>query len=293
MSDTLRRLSLFIFFCLFCSCSNRELISGLTQKESTETLLALSSQGIKAEREKVAQASGNGESFKINVSDGDFSRALEIVRQLGFPKETDPRTKVFLEKSGLIPDPPQTMAARLDLLRAAEIERYFGALPQIFEAKAIVNIERAKEQQLPQSLSLLLVTEPIGNASTADKESEYRAMLTQLVSEVAPERVSIAFKDRPAIPQDTLVKKESVTRFAFPFSFRVVALERERALSEILMFFSMFLILGAIVGFFGGLFTRESWRFSLYQKKRQQRKSGVLTAVPKGANRAITEKGDS
>lgn len=64
------------------ACGKQELHSGLTETEANEIVAALTTAGIES-----SKTPGDKDTFSVGVANGDFSRAVEVLRANGLPRE--------------------------------------------------------------------------------------------------------------------------------------------------------------------------------------------------------------
>jgi len=125
---------LLLFFALGCQ-ENKEIVSGLSSKESIEILVRLGEIGLSTKRVK---AGGANSSYRIEVASEDYSKAIKTLHELGLPRASKDDLGALTKPGGLVPNPAKLSSLRLDYALGLEIERLLGALPGVTEARVVV-----------------------------------------------------------------------------------------------------------------------------------------------------------
>jgi type III secretion protein J len=121
------------------SCSSN-ILHGVDERSANEATAALERAGIGAEKAPDEGSSAPGSTYTIRVASGDGTRALDLLRALGLPRE---RRRGFSETYGqpsLIPTPSEEHARYLDAT-AGEIERTLETVDGVVSARVHLVLE--------------------------------------------------------------------------------------------------------------------------------------------------------
>lgn len=237
-------------------CNQKELLNGLTSKQSIEVLDRLFRSGISAEREQVS--SGRRASYRILVPEGDFSNAVVTLKAHGLPRETAPELETFTQQRGFIPNSPEIAALRFDMALSKQVERMVLLLPGIIEVAALIRSKR--EGQEPSATLAVRYVAPSGKQPFSD--AELKGIAAQVLPGLSSESVKLS-STRVLLPSsDTEVTAPGVRRFA-PFRFRVPQEDAQVARVELLITFLLVAFCGMILGSVGGRLLAFGKRSSL------------------------------
>jgi type III secretion protein J len=120
-------------------CSTN-ILHGIDERAANEATAALERAGIGAEKLAEEASSGGGASYAIRVAHGDGTRAVDLLRALGLPRE---KRRGFAETYGqpsLIPTPSEERARYLDAT-AGEIERTLETVDGVVSARVHLVLE--------------------------------------------------------------------------------------------------------------------------------------------------------
>ena len=120
-------------------CSTN-ILHGIDERAANDATAALERAGIGAEKVADEGSSGGTASYTIRVAHGDGTRALDLLRALGLPRE---KRRGFAETYGqpsLIPTPSEERARYLDAT-AGEIERTLETVDGVVSARVHLVLE--------------------------------------------------------------------------------------------------------------------------------------------------------
>ncbi len=120
-------------------CSTN-ILHGIDERAANDATAALERAGIGAEKVADEGSSGSGASYTIRVAHGDGTRALDLLRALGLPRD---KRRGFTETYGqpsLIPTPSEERARYLDAT-AGEIERTLETVDGVVSARVHLVLE--------------------------------------------------------------------------------------------------------------------------------------------------------
>lgn len=122
-------------------CSTN-ILHGIDERAANDATAALERAGIGAEKVPDEGASSGGASYTIRVARGDGTRALDLLRALGLPRD---KRRGFAETYGqpsLIPTPSEERARYLDAT-AGEIERTLETVDGVVSARVHLVLEES------------------------------------------------------------------------------------------------------------------------------------------------------
>ncbi len=124
------------------ACSS-SVLHGIDERSANEATASLERAGIGAEKiPDEGSASGGGATYTIRVASGDGTRAVDLLRALGLPRD---RRRGFSETYGqpsLIPTPSEEHARYLDAT-AGEIERTLETVDGVVSARVHLVLEES------------------------------------------------------------------------------------------------------------------------------------------------------
>jgi type III secretion protein J len=160
---------------LFAAGCSANVLHSVDERSANEATAALEQVGIGAEKlPEDGSAAGTGASYTVRVARGDGTRAVDLLRALGLPRE---RRRGFSETYGqpsLIPTPSEERARYLDAL-AGEIERTLEAVDGVVNARVHLVLEEADplaadaKPRNPARAAVLLKARP-GRAPLTERE---------------------------------------------------------------------------------------------------------------------------
>ena len=267
-------------------CTERqELLSGTDGYQSIEILVALLRSGVDAHREKLT--SGTSERYRITVSEKDYPRALELLKESGLAEKTrdvDSEIDSLIQQKGFTPNSQDLANIRLDQALGLRLERLLVALPGVVQAKVLVRaylqqVVRAGDPPAKPAASIVLrYTSQTGNLPFA--ATEIRDLAVQSVPGLDPADVKVTTL-RVVLPgssslfaslQDESKSGPSFVPLHKLFLFRVPEEDRKIALLQIMFYLVAFCAAGLGAGVFWG-----AHRTRQQIKKRVRRSTGDVT----------------
>ncbi len=123
--------------CCLTGCGDATLRDSLTQEQANEIVAALVERGVHGVVER--ETGGRGK-YRVGVKRGNYSEAVSIVHELKLPSE--PRTSFaeLIAPRGLMPDPREVEALRLDRAIAAEVEEALQSDPSVASVRVVVRL---------------------------------------------------------------------------------------------------------------------------------------------------------
>lgn len=167
-------------------CNEIPVIQDLSQAQAHQVIAALADHGIESRAER---GKGSKASFSVELSSGEYARAIQILRDEGLPGEVRPSVNELLSSDGLLPPGRDVELMKLDRAVAGEIEELLSAHPAIATARAVVRSAAVQEQGIPPSVSIVLTTRE------AISEDQVRALVRQVAPGVSPESISIVLEN--------------------------------------------------------------------------------------------------
>jgi type III secretion protein J len=127
------------------ACSDKELYRNLTQRDANEMLALLKRDGIDVTREE--QANG---SYRLMVGDAHFVRAVEILSQSGYPRETFRSLAEVFPGEGIIVTPFEQRARMMFALNQ-ELSKTITAIDGVISARVQIAVPEVDLRGQPQS----------------------------------------------------------------------------------------------------------------------------------------------
>jgi type III secretion protein J len=173
-------------------CSTN-ILHGIDERAANEATAALERAGIGAEKLADEASSGGGASYTIRVAHGDGTRAVDLLRALGLPRE---KRRGFAETYGqpsLIPTPSEERARYLDAT-AGEIERTLETVDGVVSARVHLALEERDPLSLddkPRAGSRAAVLLKARSGSAPIAERDVQKLVAGSVAGLEPEAVGV------------------------------------------------------------------------------------------------------
>jgi type III secretion protein J len=142
-----------IVMLLLAGCSRQNLYANQSEQHANEMIAVLSENNIEAAKE-----AGEENSWTVTVSQGDFAKAVEILRARGLPREQFESTGTLFKPSGMS-DTPLAQRARLIYAQEQELNRMISQFDGVVSAQvklAMPEPDPLSQQAKPTSASVLV-----------------------------------------------------------------------------------------------------------------------------------------
>jgi type III secretion protein J len=125
------------------ACS-ANVLHGVDERAANEATASLERAGIGAEKvpDEGAAAAGAGATYTIRVASGDGTRAVDLLRALGLPRDRRRGFSETYSQPSLIPTPSEERARYLDAT-AGEIERTLESIDGVVSARVHLVLEES------------------------------------------------------------------------------------------------------------------------------------------------------
>ena len=139
-------LPLIILHSLLIGCNQREIATGLDQRQANEIVALLSEYGIVSNSSK---GTGRNSSYTVSARSGSYHQAITLLHKNKLPSPTEPSFDELVAQKGLIPNSREIEALRLDHALGKEIEDIIENHPEVRSAKVIVRLRYISEGSKP------------------------------------------------------------------------------------------------------------------------------------------------
>lgn len=183
-----RRLGWFALAPLFllAACSSQELYRGLGESEANEMVAALGSAGIDA-----SKAQGEDEQWSVAVDQGDFARAVDVLRANGLPREKfDSLGTVFKKES--FGGSATSEHMRLIYGLSQELSRTVREMPGVVQARvhlAIPEADALTKEAAPSSAAVFVKYRP--GFDVRNQTGAIKTLMANSVEGLSYDRVSV------------------------------------------------------------------------------------------------------
>jgi type III secretion system YscJ/HrcJ family lipoprotein len=258
---------LLILVCSSFGCSNeKELLTGLSEKQSVEALVVLGKEQISAER--YTTGSGRGGSYRISVSPRDFDRALAVVHEYGLPRTDGPQLEEFLRPQSFAPSSPGISQLRLDYALGLQIERTLVALPGVVDAKVMVrsNLDAGSSTADKKSAATVVLRYDSPSNNLPFSAKDVRQIVADAVPDINPESVQLQLSKVYTLSENSFFSSSPeggvavvpLTKIHGLFNFRVADEDRRKALLQMVIYLFAFCFCGIAIGYvWGGQATKH------------------------------------
>ncbi len=248
-----------IYIALFLSgCEQQAILSNVDSRQSIEALLALSENGIHAERIKLG--TGRRESYSISVDESDSVSALRVLHEYNLPRTDSESFDSITQSKGFVPNSPEIDALRLDHALASEVERLVGVLPGVVEARAIIRSQLTASKRSKSKKSVEKTKEGpsaslVIRFSGSEGEPPFsvvtvRDIIAQAVPGLLPENIGVTLT-RISLGEITTLGATSSNQplsKITPFRFHIPASEKRLAKFQLLGTMIMCVTVGLLIG---------------------------------------------
>jgi len=241
---------------LLSGCREREVVSGLDQREKLSIVSVLLNAGIPVGEKSTTN--GRQERYTISVAESDYSAALNLLGQLGLPRKEAQNTKDLLGGESLIPPTPEIVALRVDLVTGERLKQLIQSLPGVIDSEVFY--------QRPTNAAAAKATVLVRHTAEAGAlRDRVESLAQKTLPEIRPEGLEVS------LVTVSLKRDGALVDFPSPFSFQVPAAERERATYQVFALLGLSMLAALFVGFFAGLvLSGVLWR--RYERRRSDRR---------------------
>ena len=226
-----RRCLTIIVFLLLAGCGRVELLSGLKERDANEMMAIIQNNGIAC-----VKTSGEEQTWILSVPQGDFSRAVELLKREGYPKDDFAGVGDTFKKTGFVSSPSEERIRFMHAL-AQDVSETISHIDGVLEARVHIvlpNNNPLSEHLTPSSAAVFIKHR--GDADIQTLVPEIKSLVAHSIENLTYEKVTIAlFPADPSLdrtsapssppPVDALGIKlapDSLTRFWTLFFVMVV-----------------------------------------------------------------------
>ncbi|OZG74773.1 EscJ/YscJ/HrcJ family type III secretion inner membrane ring protein [Hahella sp. CCB-MM4] len=229
------RLLAMALFILLSGC-NEELYSGLTEKEGNEMLSILLERGINTE--KVSDQ--KGQLVTLMVDGEDLSRAIQVLKSRGFPRDDFASVGELFKKDGLISSPLEERARYIYGL-SQEIAATLSQLDGVITARVHVVMPEVEGKKAPLKVSSASVfIKYASNVNLDDFVPQIKMLVNNSIEGLSYDNISVALFPSQSASNDPSQTMNSV------FSISVAASSTDRLYT--LIGIVLVLLTGALAG---------------------------------------------
>jgi type III secretion protein J len=195
-----RRLWLVGFFgpacLLLAACGNQELYTGLDQRQATEMIGVLRAANIDAAKEPA-----DNDRWAISVSPDNFSRAVEVLRANGLPREQFASLGDVFEKQGFVSSPVEEHARLIHGL-SQELSHTVSEIDGVVQARVhLVIPERDPLSDAPRASSAAVFIKYQPGFDLRAQTGAIKSLVANSVEGLSYDRVSVAMFPSQAPPE--------------------------------------------------------------------------------------------
>jgi hypothetical protein len=245
-------------------CNEREIVSGLDQREKVTVLSALLEGGIDAREEVVT--SGKQSLYTLYVSSSYHPLAIQILSRLGLPRREGLQQRELLGGDSLIPPTPEVIALRLELMAGERLRSLLQTLPNVVDAEVLYRNSSSSAQ------ATILIRHS-GDGEEIEETVEKVAL--QTFPELVPEQL-----DLKLYAVSRVGELGPLAHIPKPFSFRVPRSERGLATTEVFSWLGGSILMALFVGFYAGLHVSTLFWKRLEKRRAERRRTGEYAVVP-------------
>lgn len=220
MGERVRRcLLLLMFALLLIGCQQVELYSNLSEREGNEILAALLAQDIAATKTRAK------EFVTISVPESAVARAIEVLRQQGFPREQFTDLGQIFQKQGLISSPMEERVRYtygLSQMLAETLTQIDGVLA----ARVLIVLpEAAVFGQEPAPSSASVFVKYRHGVEIEESIPRIKTLVQNSVDGLSYDKISVALFPQGAAPQLVLAESTNIDHnFSSPWLWIAILL---------------------------------------------------------------------
>ncbi len=181
---------------LLAACSGQELYSQLTERQANEMVAALRSAGISADKQ-----SQDGH-FSVLTASGDFSRAVQVLKAQGLPREAFDTIGQVFKREGFVSSPLEEHARLLHAM-SQEISNTLANIDGVVTARVhLVVPERNPLADKPQPAAASVFIKYRPDRDLSAQVTQIKALVVNSVEGLAYDNVTVALFPADAMPED-------------------------------------------------------------------------------------------
>lgn len=200
MSQWRRVLCVMLISLLAAACQT-ELYRGLNQRDANEMTAILARNGVQVVREQT-----DATTYKLMVPKEEFNRSVEILKRLGYPRETFQSLGDVFKGEGLIISPFEQRIRMMHALNQ-EMVRTISAIDGVIQARVHVVVPELDLRGMPMTKpTASVVVHHRTGTDTGELSAKIRLMVAHGVQGLAYKDVSLSFFESALtssrLPQD-------------------------------------------------------------------------------------------
>jgi type III secretion protein J len=183
---------------LLGACGEQELYGQLNQRQANDMVAVLRSEGIAAE--KLPSDGGN---FSVTVPKDNFSKAVDVLRASGYPREGyDTLGKVF-KKEGFVSSPLEERA-RLTHALSQEIANTISSIDGVVMSRVHLSVPEKDplSDKTPPSAASVFIKHR-ANVDLQGQTSHIKALVVNAIQGLSYDNITVAFFQAEASPVQT------------------------------------------------------------------------------------------
>jgi len=219
---------------------NVELYADLDQRQANEIIATLYRQGIPAERVMT-----KGGRFTVNVDDGRFAEAINILNENGLPRQQFATMCDVFKKDGLVSSPVQERAQMICAV-SQELSRTVSDIDGVLSARVHLVLpenDPLRQQLVPSSASVFIRHQ--ANVGMNDLVPQVKMLVANGVAGLSYDKVSVVLV--PVESRERIVAENGDTGYA---NFMGLWIHRESVGKAAWLFYGM---IGLVLGLAAGL----------------------------------------
>jgi type III secretion protein J len=196
MTLTRTVLMLFAPLLLLSACSSQNLYTNLSEAQANDMVAVLLDAGIDANK-----APGEKEQWQVSVSQGQFARAVEVLKSNGFPRKDYDTLGTIFKKEGFASSPLEERA-RLNYGMSQELSQSIRSIDGVIEARVHLTMpepDPLSKEVKPASASVFVKYRPGFNLQS--ETGAIKSLVTNAVEGLTYDRVSVIMTPSRAIPR--------------------------------------------------------------------------------------------
>ncbi len=180
---------------MLAACGGQEIYKGLTEREANDMVAVLKTSGIEA-----SKAAGDKEGWGVEVASSQFSRAVEVLRVNGLPREQFDTLGTVFKKEGFTSS-PLAERARLIYGLSQELSHTISEIDGVVQARVHLTMPEAdplSRAVQPSAASVFVKYRP--GFDLRNQTGAIKSLVTNSIEGLTYDRVNVVMVAAKAIP---------------------------------------------------------------------------------------------
>ncbi|CAM3812200.1 type III secretion system inner membrane ring lipoprotein SctJ [Vibrio aquimaris] len=205
--NTFLKLTLLLFSLAVTGCKE-EMYSNLSESEANQMLALLLSEGIDAEKQSI-----NGKSITLKVEGSQFSSAVELLKQNGYPKQEFATVEQLFPQDGLVSTPTQEKA-RFEYAISQSLAKTLNQIDGVISARVHLMIPAETRMKTKQPSSAAVFVKHSQEAEISQLTPQIKSLVQSSIEGLDYNNVKVILVES-STPPPIVIKTEDSSLAAY------------------------------------------------------------------------------